>query len=72
VVCEWIGRSPAVAATHYLTVRECDFARAVGGAESGAEVVQKPVQPAAAAGGRQGTKKPEPMRASGSVYYPGR
>jgi integrase len=37
VVCEWIGNSAAVAAEHYLTVRETDFERATkGGAKSGA------------------------------------
>ena len=37
VVCEWIGNSAAIAAKHYLTVREEDFERAAqGGAKSGA------------------------------------
>jgi integrase len=41
VVCEWIGNSAAIAAKHYLTVREDDFERA---AKSGAVVVQNAVQ----------------------------
>ncbi|MSQ96750.1 MAG: site-specific integrase [Gemmataceae bacterium] len=37
VVCEWIGNTAAIAAKHYLTVREEDFERAAqGGAKSGA------------------------------------
>jgi hypothetical protein len=37
VVCEWIGNTAAIAAKHYLTVREEDFERASqGGAKSGA------------------------------------
>jgi integrase len=30
VVCAWIGHSPAIAAKHYLQVRESDFDRATG------------------------------------------
>jgi integrase len=49
VVCEWIGNSAAVAAKHYLTVREGDFERAAqGGANSGALVAQNPAQQHAA------------------------
>jgi hypothetical protein len=38
VVCQWIGNSPAIAAEHYLTVREDDYERAAteGGAQCGA------------------------------------
>lgn len=62
VVCEWIGHSPAVAAAHYLTVRDSDFERAnAGGATSGAVAVQNPMQSAAADGGHEATKKPEPL-----------
>ncbi len=44
-VCAWLGNTPAVALRHYLQVVESDFERAVGsGAESGADVVQKPVR----------------------------
>ena len=56
VVCAWIGNSRAVAAKHYLQVRDEDFARAAtlvaGGAESGAQdgetAAQKQAQPASA------------------------
>lgn len=66
VVCEWIGHSPAVAATHYLTVRETDFERAAaGGAESGAFVVQKPVQSRADAGGLERTRPTEVAKPEG-------
>jgi integrase len=45
VVCEWIGNSAAVAAKHYLTVREEDFERAAqGGAKSGALEAQNRAQ----------------------------
>lgn len=33
VVCAWLGNSTAVAMTHYLQVRESDYARAIGAAE---------------------------------------
>ncbi len=49
VVCEWIGNSAAVAAKHYLTVREEDFERAAqGGAKSGAPEAQNEAQQPAA------------------------
>jgi hypothetical protein len=45
VVCEWIGNSAAIAAKHYLTVREEDFTRAAqGGAKSGALEAQNQAQ----------------------------
>ena len=45
VVCEWIGNSAAIAAKHYLTVREEDFERATqGGAKSDALVAQNQAQ----------------------------
>ncbi len=45
VVCEWIGNSAAVAAKHYLTVREEDFQRAAqSGAKSGAHGAQNQAQ----------------------------
>jgi integrase len=49
VVCEWIGNSAAIAAKHYLTVREEDFERAAqGGAKSGAlEAQNRAQQPSA-------------------------
>jgi hypothetical protein len=49
VVCGWIGNSSRIAAKHYLQITEADFARAAGGgAISGAEAVQNPVQQPAA------------------------
>ena len=45
----WLGNTAALAAKHYLQVTEADYDRAAGsGAESGAWLVQKPVQQAAA------------------------
>lgn len=45
VVCEWIGNTAAIAAKHYLTVREEDFERATkGGAEIGAQAARNPAQ----------------------------
>lgn len=45
VVCEWIGNTAAIAAKHYLTVREEDYQRATkGGAESGAPEAHFPAQ----------------------------
>ena len=55
-VTEWIGNTPSIALKHYLQVLESDFAKAVnGGAESGAVVVQKPVQSATASNSREET-----------------
>ena len=49
VVVQWLGNSAPIAARHYLTVTDEDFARAAqGGAESGAVAVQNAVQQAAA------------------------
>ena len=49
VVTAWLGNTAAVATKHYLQVTEADYDRAAGGdAESGAQVVQKLVQRAAA------------------------
>jgi integrase len=49
VVCAWLGNTPAIAARHYLTVREEDYERAVsGGAKSGAPAAQKAAQQGAA------------------------
>lgn len=42
VVTAWIGNSVTIAARHYLSVTEEDYARA-GGAKSGASAVQNPV-----------------------------
>jgi hypothetical protein len=52
VVCEWIGYTAAIAAKHYLTVREEDYERATqGGAESGAQVAHFRAQRIAARNG---------------------
>ena len=60
VVCEWIGHSPAVAATHYLTVRESDFERAVAsGAAGGAVEVRNTVRSGAASRGHETTVVPQ-------------
>ena len=50
VVCEWIGNSAAIAAKHYLTVRESDYERATvqRGAKNGAPAAQKTAQQIAA------------------------
>lgn len=63
VVCEWIGHSPAVAATHYLTVRESDFERALamGRTQSGTPNAQNAARSGADRNGPQGAKKPEPL-----------
>lgn len=40
VVCEWIGNSAAIAAKHYLTVRESDYLKAAQkAAQSGSEMI---------------------------------
>lgn len=46
VVCEWIGNTAAIAAKHYLTVREEDYLKATaeGGAKGGALVAQNATQ----------------------------
>ncbi len=58
VVCEWIGNTAAIAAKHYLTVREEDYERAAaqGGAKSGAQAAQNPAQQAAAGSGSDSHK----------------
>src|SRR5262249_33968737 len=59
VVTKWIGNSARVAQKHYLQVTDADFERAIRcGAESGAVVVQKPVQTIADATCQQ-SKKPD-------------
>jgi integrase len=58
VVCQWIGNTAAIAAKHYLTVREEDYERAAAqsGAKSGAPEAHFPAQ-RPAAGNREDTKK---------------
>ena len=52
VVCEWIGNTAAIAAKHYLTVRDEDYERATkGGAKPGAPEAQFPAQQADAGNG---------------------
>ena len=52
VVCQWIGNTAAVAAKHYLTVRDEDYDRATkGGAESGAPRAHFQAQRGAAGNG---------------------
>lgn len=80
VVCEWIGNTAAIAAKHYLTVREEDYAKATAksGAESGAPVAQKAAQYAAVANCKEGKKatqaesgtKVVPLSACASDYWP--
>ena len=60
VVCAWIGNSAAIAAAHYLTVREADFKQASGrGAESSAQGAQFRAQHGAAGSGVNSTKTPQ-------------
>jgi integrase len=57
VVCEWIGNTAAIAAKHYLTVREEDYERAsAGGAESGARGAHFPAQQQTAGNGKEANK----------------
>ena len=55
VVCQWIGNTAAIAAKHYLTVREEDYERAAeqSGAESGAQAAHFRAQQVAAGNGRE-------------------
>lgn len=58
VVCEWIGNTAAIAAKHYLTVREEDYVRATqSGAESGARGAHFQAQRLAAGNGTDSHKK---------------
>ena len=60
VVCYWLGNSEKIAKKHYLMVRDDDFKRAVeGGAESGAQAVQNPVQQPAASSREAQKKTPQ-------------
>src|SRR6516162_277379 len=58
VVCEWIGNTAAIAAKHYLIVREEDYERATaqGGAKSGAPEAHFPAQRVAAGNGKDANK----------------
>ncbi len=64
VVCAWIGNTQAVAAKHYLQVRDEDFERAAGrDAESDAPTTQKPTQQPT---GNSGKSRQETTQAHGS------
>lgn len=57
VVCDWIGNTAAIAAKHYLTVREEDYQRATqGGSESGAREAHFQAQRLAAGNGADSHK----------------
>src|SRR5262249_57784702 len=57
VVCEWIGNTAAIAAKHYLTVREEDYERAAqSGAKPGAPEAHFPAQQVAAGNGEDAKK----------------
>ncbi len=61
VVCAWIGNTQAVAAKHYLQVRDEDFQRAAGrDAESDARATQNPTQQPT---GDSGTSRQETTQA---------
>jgi integrase len=49
VVVQWLGNSTLIAAKHYLSVTDADFALATGGAKSDARATQNPAQSATAA-----------------------
>ncbi len=42
--CAWLGNSAAIASGHYLKVTDADWQRAVGGAESGAQMAHNAAQ----------------------------
>jgi hypothetical protein len=68
VVCGWIGNSTIIAAKHYLQITEADFARAAGGgAKSGAQAVQNPVQQEAARTGTHPQESTESQDNSGDT-----
>jgi integrase len=56
VVCAWLGNKQIIAADHYLQVTDADFQR---GAESGAVVVQNPVQQVTALDRTDSQSQPE-------------
>jgi integrase len=66
VVTAWIGNTERVASKHYLQVTDDHFTRAVqGGAKSGAEVVQNPVQQPAAPDGRESHETQKALKTQG-------
>jgi integrase len=68
VVCEWIGNTAAIAAKHYLTVREVDFERAASerGAQSGARRAHFPAQQETA---RNGKKRNQTTQAESDTEF---
>lgn len=80
VVCEWIGNTAAIAAKHYLTVREEDYAKATAksGAKSGAPVAQNAAQRVAAGNRKEKNESAQaesgtrvvPLSASSGDYWP--
>ena len=65
-VTSWIGNTPTVALKHYLQVLDSDFEKAArGGAESGAGVVQNPVQSGTAPDRHLTTPGPQPLAGVG-------
>jgi site-specific recombinase XerD len=68
VVCEWIGNTAAIAAKHYLTVREEDFERACeGGAQSGARAAHFQAQQAAASERKDSQELSEVLQGCGDM-----
>ena len=66
VVCAWLGNTQAVAAKHYLQIRDEDFQRAAGlgrDADSDARATQKPTQQPS---GDSGTSRQETTQALGN------
>ncbi len=67
-VAAWAGHTVPVAGRHYLTVTDADFARATGGAKSGAPAAQKEAQQASAA--RCGERQSSPQALGGCEPVP--
>lgn len=68
-VTSWIGNTPTVALKHYIQVLDSDFDKAVrGGAESGAVLVQNPVQSPTATGRQEVIEKPETVLNAGDGH----
>lgn len=60
VVTAWLGNTPRIAMKYYLQVTDADFEKAAkGGAESGADAVQKSVQQPAATSRTDSQPSPE-------------
>ncbi|CAN5624705.1 hypothetical protein BH11PLA2_BH11PLA2_40240 [soil metagenome] len=61
VVTAWVGNTPKIALSHYLQTLDADFAKAIGGAESGAQLAQKAAQTASASPGLEKTNATETL-----------